>query len=441
MVARRLTAAPVAAMLSFVLLGTTGCWAPLRSHGIPACTLPDTFRTPIRTAGPPLNLAALAIPPQPEYYLGPGDVLEVMIHGLYPGGEIRPVRTQVMADGKIHLPVVGAVRVDGMNLTQAHLAINRAYADGYINEPRTNVYLLEKASVAVLVLGEVGAPGLYTLPKGENDVAHALAAGGGLMEDAALEIEVHRRIPPEQVKAMRYYQWRGQLDFEAGTTVEFIDPPDGSTPQDPPMEILPSPDPITRLPQPESGPNEPNGPDAVPSALGKPLMHEPMRIVKIPLRGHPTQPVFTSDIVLQAGDVVMVPSRKDEVFYVVGKLSPTNFVRFSISERERDIGAGFLLPRDREIDVVTAVAMAGYIDPIDSPTTVTVHRHFPDGRTMLILVDLIKARYDTRETVLVSAGDIIYLNPDSAWWFRRTFDRWVVDLLSISYRQLINGGN
>ena len=172
-----------------------------------------------------------------------------------------------------------------------------------------------------------------------------------------------------------------------------------------------------------------------------PLMHEPMRIVKIPMRGFPAEPVFTSDIVLQAGDVVVIPSRKDEVFYVVGRLSPTNFIRFSISKRERDIGAGFLLPRDREIDVVTAVAMAGYIDPIDSPTTVTVHRHFRNGQTMLINVDLIKARYDTRETVLVAPGDIIYLNPDAPWWLRTTFDRFIVNLLSISYSRALNGRN
>ena len=91
------------------------------------------------------------------------------------------------------------------------------------------------------------------------------------------------------------------------------------------------------------------------------------------------------------------------------------------------------MPKDREIDVVTAVAMAGYIDPIDSPTTVTVHRVMPDGNPMLIHVDLIKARYDRRETIFVQAGDIIYLNPDAHWWFRRTFDKVVDDLILLPY--------
>jgi hypothetical protein len=156
-------------------------------------------------------------------------------------------------------------------------------------------------------------------------------------------------------------------------------------------------------------------------------------IVRIALRGPEVGLVRQEDVLLEAGDVVVVPSRRHEVFYVVGRLSPTNTVRFTIGDRERELGVGFVLPRDREIDVVTAVTMAGYIDPIESPTTVTVHRVMHDGRPMLIHVDLIKARYDERETVLVQAGDIIYLNPDAPWWMRHQFERIVPDLLLLPY--------
>ena len=64
-----------------------------------------------------------------------------------------------------------------------------------------------------------------------------------------------------------------------------------------------------------------------------------------------------------------------------------------------------------------------HVDPIDSPTTVTVHRILPDGRPLLVKVDLIAARSDPLETILVQPGDIIYLNPDAPWWFRRILDR------------------
>jgi polysaccharide export outer membrane protein len=348
-------------------------------------------------AGPELNLCRLTIPPQPDYLLGPDDVLEVMVHGLTPDAPVQPLRAHVMSSGDVLLPLVGRVPVGGLNLLQAQVAITSAYADGFIQDPRVNVYLLERSSTAVVVLGEVMTPGVYKLPKYENDVAHALASAGGLRPDAGLEVEVHRRLLPGE---------------DPSPVMQEMVPPPGAGPMQEWECIVPE---------------EVEG--------------DPMRVVRIPLRGPTPAPLRPEDVVLHAGDVIVVPSRKDEVFYVVGKLSPTNFVRFSLSERERDIGAGFLLPRDREIDVVMAVAMAGYIDPIDSPTTVTVHRVGPDGRPMLVLVDLIKARYDRRETILVEPGDIIYLNPDMCWWSRRTFDRILPEMFNLSYRRLLGLGS
>jgi protein involved in polysaccharide export with SLBB domain len=145
-------------------------------------------------------------------------------------------------------------------------------------------------------------------------------------------------------------------------------------------------------------------------------------ITRIPLRGG-YGIIAPGDVVLHAGDVLVVPRKTDKVFYVVGPLSDRNSVRFSVNDRDREIGGGLLLPDDREIDVVTAVVMAGYIDPINSPTTVTLHRVRPDGSPLLIVVDLIAARHDPLENVLVEPGDIIYLNPDSWWYLRRTFDQ------------------
>ena len=393
----------ISVSLPLFLLVASGCWAPLASPGIPASSLPDEFRTPYKTLAPQLNLASLTRPPVPDYILGPNDVLEVLVYGLYEGVNPVPVRAQIMASGHVQLPLVGPVRVAGLNILQAHQAISEAYADGFINEPRINVYLAERSVVSVLVLGEVARPGVYPLPKYENDVAHALASAGGLGIDAEAEIEIHRRLSPEEVAAHR----------------------------------------VERLPDVHR--EQPLTPaqleEVVPFACAPFTEQEPMRIVRIPLRGFPNQPVLAQDVILQTGDVVLVPSRKNEVFFVVGRLSPTNFVRFNIGARERDLGAGFVLPRDRDIDVVTAVAMAGYIDPIESPTTVTVHRTTPMGQPMLIRVDLIAARYDARENVMVQPGDIIYLNPDLAWWSRMTIDRLIEPLFSLSYRRVLGLGS
>ena len=366
-----------------VLFSATGCWAPYRSPGIPACTLPDDFRTPIRTAGPPLNFVSLTMKQPADYYLGTNDILEVTVAGLYTGAPTLPFRVQIMANGEINLPIVGPIVVSGLNLLQAQQAITKAYSDGVLKDPRISIGIAQKATVDVVVLGEVQVPGVHSLPKYQNDVGHALAAAGGLARDAGFVLEVHRRLlDPTTPRPERF-------------GLEYIDE-----------------DPIN-----------------------------PKSILRIPLRGISPELLDENDVILQPGDVVVVPSRKHEVFFVVGRVSTSNLARFSLGDRERELGVGLVLPRDREIDAVTAVTMAGYIDPIESPTTVTVHRVAPDGAPMLILVDLIKARFDARETILIQPGDIIYLNPDADWYFRRMLDRIMPDLLLTPYSKLIGRPN
>ncbi len=155
----------------------------------------------------------------------------------------------------------------------------------------------------------------------------------------------------------------------------------------------------------------------------------------IPLSGPDVRSLAPEEVRLRDGDVVTVPKQKDELFYVVGPLSDTNRTSFNVGTRDlRQIGGGFILPRDRDIDVITGVAMAGYIDPINSPTTATVHRRLEDGRSLLIRVDLIEARTDRLATVLLRPGDIVYLNPDGAWWRRRLFDQVAPEIFSLPWR-------
>jgi polysaccharide export outer membrane protein len=370
----------------FLGLVTTGCWAPLhsRSHVIPACQLPDEFRTSQRVVGPNLNYASLTLPPPAEFRLGPGDELEFVIPDLFPGRETQMFLVRVTASGDIQLPLIAPVKVQDLTVTEVHRAVTDAYSEGILREPRVNVSLSMASTVEVLVLGEVNDPGTKILPRYQNDVGHALAAAGGFSELAADMIEVHRRIP-FPLNGM------GVLAIEEGTMIP------------------------THL-QTLSGP-----------------ANDPKSITQIPLRGLPSDLLEPNDVLLGPGDVVVVPTRQNEVFWVVGELNDNNAVRFTVGIRERELGAGLLLPPDREIDVVTAVVMAGYIDPIDSPTTVTLQRIMPDGQSLLVHVDLIKARYDRRETILVETGDIIYLNPDAPWWCRRTFDRVLPDLITLPY--------
>jgi len=374
---------------------SSGCYAPLTSSGIPAGTLPEEFRTPFRTAGASLNFALLTMQPPRDYYLGPGDRLGITLPILRKGGERRTEVVDVMGNGEIYLPLIGSIKIGDLNLLEAQKKIIAAYADGLVSDPEVNITLVEESSTSVLVLGQVKVAGAHVLPKYQNDIGHALAAAGGFAENAASYIEIHRRSTKPQFRTIE----------ATALAREHSSNEDG--------EILP--------------------PSFVSSQTEEEVATSLPVIQRIDLRGYDVNQLAVEDVVLNPGDTIVVPNRKHEVFYVVGQLSQRNTVRFSMGTRARELGVGLILPHEREIDVVTAVAMAGYIDPIDSPTTVTVQRNRENCEPLLIHVDLIRARYDHRETVLVMPGDIIYLNPDREWWFRRTFDRVIPSLVTLPY--------
>lgn len=421
----------------------TGCYAPLHSSGIAASTLSNEFRWPQRTSSVHLNYSSLVGPAPAVYLLGPGDRLEVTVPDLISIGNVQSFQVTVLDQGEIHLPRLGPVMVGGLSLSQAQQQINNSLAGTLLQNPSAMVSLVEKGTVNVLVLGAVREPGVHALPRFENDVAHALAAAQGLAEDSGDVIEIHRReqfvageIAPPQSE-IQSVSFQSMTSSPAAThpaiTNSAVRPQSAvlSNPVEQPyysqghsyrygghsLGQIDGPQPTGQVSQVSN-----TRPDECPAG---------MPIIRIPLRGidFVTNP---SDVVLNASDVVIVPRRKDKVFYVVGPLSTQNRIRFSVGDRDRQIGNGLLLPDDREVDVVTAVAMAGYIDPIESPTTVTVHRTGQDGMPILIKVDLIAARSDPQETVLVYAGDIIYLNPDPWWYYRRTMDRVIDTALGVA---------
>ncbi len=92
-----------------IILSLSGCFAPLRSHGIPASHLPDSFRDPVNIHLPEINISSLVSPPPTEYLLGPGDVLEIIIPDLFGETSFRPLRAQVQDNGFIQLPRVGSL--------------------------------------------------------------------------------------------------------------------------------------------------------------------------------------------------------------------------------------------------------------------------------------------------------------------------------------------
>ena len=137
--------------------------------------------------------------------------------------------------------------------------------------------------------------------------------------------------------------------------------------------------------------------------------------LKIPLRYRPgTQPQFgQDDVILEDGDIIYIEARDTEVFYTGGLLP----------------GGQFPLPRDYDIDVLGAMAVAGQgvggtarasgggvaATVIGggfsgaSPTQLYVFRTLDDGRSVTISVDLVDAMNTPSQRLLVKPGDTLVL--------------------------------
>ncbi|HET7745667.1 MAG TPA: polysaccharide biosynthesis/export family protein [Vicinamibacteria bacterium] len=136
----------------------------------------------------PQGAASSSAPADPDYRVGPGDVLEVTVVGL---PELSRVAT-VQPDGTLNLPVAGAVPAAGKTTAQVRGELARLLAREYLrSDPLVEVVVREYKSQFVTVLGEVTTPGRRTL-RGATRLIDVLIESGGFTRGASGEIVIAR---------------------------------------------------------------------------------------------------------------------------------------------------------------------------------------------------------------------------------------------------------
>lgn len=73
-------------------------------------------------------------------------------------------RGQLSSDGTITMPLIGAIRIEGLTTDQAAVAITRKLADGYLVKPEVSVSIEARIRRTVTVLGQAQRPGVFELP-------------------------------------------------------------------------------------------------------------------------------------------------------------------------------------------------------------------------------------------------------------------------------------
>lgn len=416
---RRLSMLLATTIASFVLSGCTALTQPI--DGVPAKRLPPQFFPEPKNNAVPVDISLLSLEPPREYQIDKGDILGVYIEGVLPFNppnvtpEPPPVNfpdrdsvlppslgypIAVQEDGTLSLPLIEPVDVRGLTLDQVRDRIREAYIETDILRPekaRPIVSLIKERTYNIIVVrqdgGGLGGRGqqggglgggairgtsdqsamtsLVKLPAYQNDILHALVETGGLPGfQAKNEVKVLRARDADRRKRAEFMK-----QFNIQQQAALLDP-----------------------------------------CACPPELPEDPSIMRIPLRLPPgvTPNISPSDVTLEDGDIVYIEARETEFFYTGGMLP----------------GGEFLLPRDYDLDVLGAIAIAGGtiggmggqggqggmggrmggggIQPVP-PGMLYVLRQTRCNGQVAIEVDLAKAINDPRQRPLVQPGDILIL--------------------------------
>jgi len=166
------------------------------------------------------------------------------------------------------------------------------------------------------------------------------------------------------------------------------------------------------------------------------------RAIRIPLRVKDCSALNLSeqDVQLNDGDILLIQSRDDEVFYTGGLLG----------------GGQYNLPRDHDIDILEAISIAQgrsvgggqdlgrsalNNDVTISASQAVILRKLPNGSQVPILIDLYRARKYRAERMLIQRGDFIVLQYTKTEAFAAFIERHILEtaLLGIAAAQLNRG--
>jgi len=125
-----------------------------------------------------------------EYRIGAKDLLEISVFGL---SELN-TRVRVSENGKITLPLIGEVEVEGLTKSELEKKLVQLLEEKYLQNPQVTVFIVEYQSKKVFLIGAVGKPGPYEL-LGRQTLLKLIGQAGGLTAEAGDEIIIMRQLP------------------------------------------------------------------------------------------------------------------------------------------------------------------------------------------------------------------------------------------------------
>ena len=355
--ARTGTCRTLRAMCCAILL-ISGPLLGCRSSGIRADRLPLEYRHAARNQNHTLNFAGVTTPGASDSVIAPSDLLKITVATNSDKENADPIQARVADDGTVEVPVIGPVPVAGLEAFDASQNIkNVAIQRGMYRQPLITVEIEKKAVNRVTILGAVTEPGVHELPRGGSNLLSALAASGGMTDEASTEVEIVRQ---------------PQIGVAAVGTTNAVGSAEGLVDED--LQLAS----YQGLGQSAKSPSR-----AQSSWSGS----QTLRINLAEQR-----PMASAQFQLSDRDIVRVVPRKKEVIHVAGLV--------------RDPGQ-FEIPFDQDLRLVDAIALAGgRSSPVADKITI-IRQLNAEAEPIVIQASLAGAKQHGLENLRLSSGDSI----------------------------------
>lgn len=181
--------------------------------------------TPLRQFGydlfvrPPTTFAPVTdVPVGPDYVIGPGDALNILLWG----GIQEAYQVEVDRNGAIALPRLGVLQVWGMTIDQVQRLLQQRFSAFY-SDFQMAVTLGKLRTILVYVVGEVQQPGSYTVSS-LSTIINALFASGGPTKNGSLRrMQLVRQGRPVHTLDLYNFLLKGDkqqdLPLQSGDTI------------------------------------------------------------------------------------------------------------------------------------------------------------------------------------------------------------------------------
>jgi polysaccharide export outer membrane protein len=167
-------------LLLFVLIIAQPSWAADPAKN-PASRPAAPEKSPPPAANAPANAPAVVPTSPAEYPLGPGDAVKITVYN----NPDLTTEAQISESGTISFPLLGDVRLGGLSKVAAENMLARELVKRkFLNAAQVNILVTNYRALQASVLGEVKAPGKYTIFP-QSTITDLLAQAGGITPEGS----------------------------------------------------------------------------------------------------------------------------------------------------------------------------------------------------------------------------------------------------------------